>query len=386
MSNARLNATRQANVTGALFTWLVASLLPSSILDDPNFKNFVHAIDSRVVVPASDQFKTWLMAQENSTHERLSKEFQRAKGISFTCDYWSKFQRAFLGITAHMIAPLLITDEITGAQTCMLVCKKFFLALIPVSEKHTAEHTDELVSDAIHTKLGFATKIKTGGMTTDNGSNVKKFASSSKFFRWVSCFAHSLQLFVRAGLNFKPVNNSTLLAKVRSLAEKFRNTPEYTRRLLAACKDKPDLKFKRAIIENTTRWNTTLHMAARLLHLKAAIRSVFSTWANEEKDERIELEDLTPEQWLDLQGMVDELAILESMTIAVQESNKPTISHIRHFIEHIREKLLPDNDNDSTVLHNMRQGWRAAFDIKFAPYFDGGTFDWSTVLFQSKCD
>jgi hypothetical protein len=59
-------------------------------------------------------------------------------------------------------------------------------------------------------------------------------------------------------------------------------------------------------------------------------------------------------QWIELQGLVDELAILESIKISVQESHRPNISHVRHYIELIREKLLPEKESDSTILTAMR--------------------------------
>ncbi len=94
------------------------------------------------------------------------------------------FQRAFLGITAHLIAHLPMCEAKTGIHTCVLICKQFFLVLIPVEESHTSAQTNELIPEAVHARVGFSLKHKTGAMTTDNGSNVIFFEMTSKFFRW----------------------------------------------------------------------------------------------------------------------------------------------------------------------------------------------------------
>jgi hypothetical protein len=114
-----------------------------------------------------------------------------------------------------------------------------------------------------------------------------------------------------------------------------------------------------------------LNVCRRVNELKAPIRRVFADWAAERKDDRILREDLTLEEWEELDVIVMELMIFESMTLDVQNSTIPTISSIRDFVELIRSRILPMHSNDTPALSKMRKAWNDAFDEKFQPYFEG---------------
>jgi hypothetical protein len=328
--------------------------------------------DERLVVPASRTFDNWLMIQHHLIDARLTAELASAKGVAFTCDYWTKYNRRFLGITAHYTTTVQPEFQAVHQYQQQWCLKRCFLALVPMPQSHSAAETAHVVMAAVTGKLGI-TKSKVVAMTTDNGSNVKKFARESSFFRWVSCFAHSLQLFVRSGLESPGASTSNLFAKVRALSDSFKNTPSYDVRLREACAEK-SIKFVRCVVECATRWNSFLFMARKLLLMKNAIRAVFCTWAEQEPSLSVSLErqDLSATQWMELVAIVELLEIFEVMTVNVQSSAKPTISLIVFCLELIRSQVLPAKEEDCVTISCMRTTWRGVFDSRFAPYFDEG--------------
>lgn len=342
------------------FQWLTTSLVPMSVLDDPAFKLMIAKAEPRLKVPNTKSYSDWLIVQSKLIDHQLAALCKSAQGFSFTCDFWSKFNRSFLGITAHYI------DQSEAIWTM----KRFFLALIPFDRTHSAEETDKAVMRAVKEKIGNKIYARSHCMTTDNGSNVKKFASESKHFVWISCFAHSLQLLIRFGLQHPNITKLLVMSKVKTMADKFKNSAEYKRRLQMACntlgKNFTTIKF-----ENDTRWSSFLIMIDSLIQQKEAIRNVFNHWAEDapEKDD----EGLSPSEWRDIVELQPLLQQFHQMSEAVQASKSPTISHVRYFIETIKVLIQPLT-TDRGLTKRLKTLWRAAFPKKFAPYFSQGSY------------
>ncbi len=92
---------------------------------------------------------------------------------------------------------------------------RHFLCLVPCSnESHTTELKEALIDLHVVGALGEISKSKVVGMTTDNGPQVKKFALS---------FAHSLQLFVKAGTE-QGGFQSKIFSKLKFLSDNFKNS------------------------------------------------------------------------------------------------------------------------------------------------------------------
>ena len=84
-------------------------------------------------------------------------------------------------------------------------------------------------------------------------------------FRRLGCMAHTLQFIIKKVYN----NYCTVLEKARHLVGKIKSSVA-TEKLIARCS-------KTVISYNNTRWNSTFHMAKRLLDIKSAIAEVLSS-------------------------------------------------------------------------------------------------------------
>ena len=123
------------------------------------------------------------------------------------------------------------------------------------------------------------------GLTTDNGSDVRKFGLKS-VWTWISCFAHSLSLLVKTALDVS-VNKARgarkLLAKMRVLAHHFRFTKLYRNALVLKQKLPVDIALK-ARVENDTRWDPIMSCISRFCHLKTHIRNALFTVGKTSED------------------------------------------------------------------------------------------------------
>jgi hypothetical protein len=173
-------------------------------------------------------------------------------------DYWSKFGRAFLGITVHYVPP----EDAAPLQ-------RFYIRLIPAPESQTSRYTQQLFDEAMSV---IPKSVFIAAMTTDNASNIKKFGIESSL-RWIPCFAHTIQLFVRTAVDAISTKDKTL-TKAQSLATLFRKSLSSARSLSHLCRTL-SVTDRRTVVEVPTRWNTTLLMCRRLLELKVAMRNHF---------------------------------------------------------------------------------------------------------------
>ncbi len=171
---------------------MVASCQPIATLVNPTFKKMIEVARSNLHIPSPGRFRSWLLAQKLRIDKRLREVIASAHALSFTIDYWEKHGRSYLGITVHC----MVLEKLSGS----FKMSRHFVCLVPCSnESHTTELTGALIDLHVVEALGEIPKSKVVGMTTNNGPQVKKFALESRLFRWISCFAHSLQLFVKTG-------------------------------------------------------------------------------------------------------------------------------------------------------------------------------------------
>jgi hypothetical protein len=96
--------------------------------------------------------------------------------------------RSFLVVTAHCV--ILNQEQLTI----------IFLSFVAVFESHTSDYIKKYTYDMLDLVVPEGHKGKNVGLTTDNGADVKKVGLTS-CWRWISCFAHSLLLLVKAAFD-----------------------------------------------------------------------------------------------------------------------------------------------------------------------------------------
>jgi hypothetical protein len=228
------NSARQKAITSSLVSNLIVSCaLPVSIVDHPSFRAFLSELDPKYVPPCRQTVTNSILPQLlQAQRSKLKSILDQCTDVSLTTDIWTyRRMHSFLGVTVHTF--------VDGQPKSHLLAFRAF----------TGSHTGQSISQALEsviTDWGLQDKIRC--IVTDNASNMKK-ALSLIFevdeaaiitdgdmddptvweddvltdvnldieLQHIPCFAHSLQLVVRDGLQSLSTVRS-LLAKCCKLA------------------------------------------------------------------------------------------------------------------------------------------------------------------------
>ena len=203
--------------------------LPWSLLDHPAHKEFWGKENPKYHCKHSTTFsraKLPLLYKQvkQGVDSKIKKDVKFTTGIAFTSDYWSsRAMDPYLGVTMHMIGKNWTLDRY------MVHCGP-----------HEGRHTGQLVArklDEIINSLDLSEENLFKSMTTDNASNMKIACRDSHTIdKHISCFDHSLNLVVNAGINS--------VDEIKASAEKFRKLVTschksnlYCERIKRACTD-----------------------------------------------------------------------------------------------------------------------------------------------------
>ena len=255
---------RQIQLTNSVVGLIANDLLPLSLVDSEKFRSLLATAEPSFTMPSRKHLSTQLLPQRAATvRDKLITLLSRAQDVALTIDLWSsRDMRAFIGVTAHFI----LDFTMRGA---MLACHR-------VRGSHTAENIHILYEETVACyKLGG----KISKIVTDNGSNMVKaftlpglenlneeeddydndetveLSDDREILEYlppqrVPCFAHTLQLVVKDGLQHAGQMRTTI-AKVAKLVSYVRKSTTASEVL------EGHLKLQMA---NQTRWNSQLKM------------------------------------------------------------------------------------------------------------------------------
>jgi hypothetical protein len=119
----------QRSFTSKIFEWLTSSCQHIATLIDPASFDVIPTLQTNVHIPGTDAYRSWLHTQVAVIDKRLKEVFANSLSIAFTIDYWEKFGRSFLVITAHYMLK---------ADDGMYKLSRHFLCLAPCTDQaHT---------------------------------------------------------------------------------------------------------------------------------------------------------------------------------------------------------------------------------------------------------
>ena len=202
--------------------------LPWSMLDHPAHKDFWAKENPKYHCKHSTTYsraKLPLLFQQVkvAVDTKIKKEVPHTTGIAFTSDYWSsRAMDPYIGVTMHMIGKNWSMDRY------MVHCGP-----------HEGRHTGVLVArklDEIINSLELPEECYKS-MTTDNAANMKNACRDSYTIdKHLSCFDHTLNLVVNAGINSIDVIKSSV-EKFKKLVSGCHKSNLYCERIKRACSD-----------------------------------------------------------------------------------------------------------------------------------------------------
>ena len=305
---------RYRKISRKLAILIGSTSLPTSIVENLEFKDFLHTMDSRYIVPGRVAIGKELDKVVIELKAKISSFLLEANKISICVDIWSKrgMSSSYLGITAHFYSN---KDHRRHSVT---------LAMRRMPQMHTGDNIREIVETVLEEWEIPSSKIS--ATLTDNGSNMiaafrpqiveaegddnteenqdteesgedaeqlsrefeeKESEHDIAFsgLNRVSCFTHTLQLVVH---KFEELAEfKTLLKRAHSLVRKFNTSAKATEKLIAKC-------GKKLVRDCPTRWSSTYLLLDRLLTVRSSLSEVLR---------ELEWDDLAASEWRSLEAI-----------------------------------------------------------------------------------
>ena len=233
-----------------------------------------------------------------------------------------------------------------------------------------ADHTASNIADALK-DIQQIWKLLQMSITTDNGTNM---ISATNILEWqrLSCFGHNLNLAVTNSL--KNDNRVTrALGVARSVVSAF-STSWKRRRDLSKVQIEKKLPQHTLIADCPTRWGSMAKMISRLLEQEEAIRAVLGLSRDTSH--------LLP-TWQDIhvwESLAAALSPLEDLTDFLSGDTHVTASSVIPVLYNLANKILKDNENDSTLTKNMKKRVKDYMEEKYADSKTKEIFNIATFL------
>ncbi len=148
----------QLNVDQAVLRFIVETFQPFHIVEEESFINLVQTLQPSKEVMSRTKLRTRLRNKYQDMKASIIAELQGVEHVSATADIWTGGNRAFLGMTAHILTPKL------GRRNFAIACKRI-----------TGRHTHDIIAKELLSILkDWGIQYKTEGLCTDNASNFVK--------------------------------------------------------------------------------------------------------------------------------------------------------------------------------------------------------------------
>ncbi len=262
---------------------IIDDVIPAYIVEKKGFKDLISTLEPKYTMVSRKCIQTTIIPKKaHQMYQEMKECLQdRVESCSVTLDIWSsRRMHGYFGMTCHFI-----TDDWQLKQ--LLLCCKH------MKGRHTGDNI-YMEYEAIVEEFGLQDKISK--VVTDNASNMLKAFNITIFDdsksdesdsdhsddsdadfcnddidednivfeipdipHRISCFAHTLQLTVKDGLQSSKQIQS-LLAKVGKIVNHVKKSTVATEKL-------EHINEKGMIAKNDTRWNSQLKMIRRIMEL-----------------------------------------------------------------------------------------------------------------------
>lgn len=251
---------------------------PFSIVHDRGFKAFVEGLNPSYTLPDRKILaNNYLPALYESCVTELRQTIEtHADSVCLTTDIWSSSTNdAYLGVTAHYI------DNNFELTSALLDC-----SILPGS--NTADNIKDSLGRTIQ---NWKLKDKILIIVSDNASNMKS-AVEKLNYRHFGCYAHTLNLVVKYCIveSTADVKIREIIIKVKTIVSHYKKSVKATGKLVAYQRQNGVTVPLKVLQDVPIRWNSTLKMLERFVHLENAIKTTIAL-----SDDRWET--LTPEEW-----------------------------------------------------------------------------------------
>ncbi|KAI2655051.1 Zinc finger BED domain-containing protein 4 [Labeo rohita] len=296
-----MDPLRQNKLDEALVRMIACDFQPFSIVEDKGFKEYSHLLDPSYSLPSRKTLsKTVMPRLYDKLRSDIMEKIRNVSAVCLTTDCWTSITTtSYMSVTCHFIEDFQMTSY-------LLDCFHF-------SDRHTAAHLARELT-RVTDEWGLGDKIV--ACVSDNASNIVSAVRDHLHWDHISCFAHMLNLIVKAAL--KEVQH--IVQKVKTIVEYFHRSTVASEKLGATQKQmgQEPLRLKQDV---ATRWNSTYYMLKRFTEVKDPIISTLALI-------NPSLPTLLPEEWEISREILEIIKPFEEVTTEVSAEKFVTVSKV----------------------------------------------------------
>ncbi|XP_056603707.1 E3 SUMO-protein ligase ZBED1-like [Triplophysa dalaica] len=319
-----MDPLRQSKLDEALVRMIACDFQPFSIVEDKGFKEYSHLLDPSYSLPSRKTLsKTVMPRLYDKLRGNLMDKIKSASAVCLTTDCWTSLTtESYMTVTCHFIEDFQMTS--------------YLLDCFVLTERHTASH---LASELARVTNEWGVGDKIVACVTDNASNIVSALKDHLHWDHIPCFAHMLNLIVRAAL--KEVQ--AILQKVKTIVEYFHRSAVASDKLKATQKQmgQETLRLKQDV---ATRWNSTYYMLKRFTEIKDPIIYTLALT-------NASLPTLSPEEWNISGEILDIIKPFEEVTTEVSAEKFVTASKVILMIRGLQRIVTRYQRNPSSSEH-----------------------------------
>ena len=392
--------SKQESLTKNVMGFVIGTVQPLSIVEDPDFINMINRFDKRYKIPCTKTLKDRIFTTYEVGKDTLKNQFTQIQYISLTVDAWSSpAHLPYLGITAHWVTSKFEPQEV-------------LLSMEELPYPHSAFEIQDHLFDILHE---WDISLKITSIITDNGSNMVKACNNMKIGERIPCAAHTLQLSIGKGLDVIKIliGKCKCLISFLSADKKKQQLKEsqiylYRQQVMPETDDLLEKKAEKLVCldvvkANNTRWNSTLYAFERLIILKAAIQMLkaslmtdTSSYTIRKESEKLEALSPTVYEWKIIKELVELLNPFEEATRLLSGSKYPSIGFTYPIMHNLKERLETDFNSfetdeatecQSAILEDMVARWEFPQNLCLkGSFFDPRFKSLDFINSQETCD
>ena len=346
---------RAQAITRAIAELVAQDLRPIAIVEGNGFRRMMAILEPQYRVPSRKHVTKILHDIYAEVKSVVESELSMVADVALTCNFWtSRASDAYLEVTAHYITP---TWELKSRS----------LQTREMKERHTAENVAAELNDVVEEWCFQESDV---AISRDNAANM---VAAMRIIPWkgLPCFAHTLQIVVRAGLALPAI--SEILRRCRKVVGHFKHSV-VAQNALEESQTRLNLPQHKLVQDVMTRWNSSYNMLERIIEQETALSALLAESGKAAHRDMI----LTSTEVSKIASVLRPLA---QATTLLGAEKSPSISHVQPILTALLKKHLQTSDIESKLAINLKTAIAQSINLHFS-----GTEQHEMMLISSSLD
>lgn len=327
---------RAAEITRDIGIFIAADLSPFSVVENLGFKRLLNTLEPNYTIPTRGHFSTTVVPSLYAEcRTRVVQLLKSAENVAVTTEAWTfRGTLSYVTVTAHAMSSAWETVNVV-------------LRTRPLLDSNREANMMEVLIEAV-SEWQLRRQNRSIAIVTNDVGNPELALRQAGLEPRIQCFAHTVNLAIRAGLGVTRV--SALLERVRRVVSVFHQNPT-TAAVLKSKQKLLQLPCHDLITDVSTRWNSTLDMLSRYLEQQTAIAAVLSSPYLRLS---VQIDALDSSDTREAEDLVRLLMPLKTVTTVLCEEKNPSVSLIVPLKSMIEQSMTPHHDDSTTVADTKR--------------------------------